>query len=234
METRRFQRSMSLIEMRPRHNRRSFAWMRSFKDTPQIHFIIPLSAVTSLLNVFSNNWPGLTAIQKQFSYAHVEDIPSKFCSDCTIGEARTQLSKCFPRGDNSCKDCVRTTTTLAKHITNIIEGGFDIKSIILDVNFFKGCNSRRHNLSRTFMHAKFLLSVRRSVFPEQLLWTHRSHDMDKLELAPTPQVYAPKGYFGLLTEILLCSALEIWIWFCWHLHVSQVIQMTSSRLKVCF
>ena len=154
METRRFQRSMSLIEMRPRHNRRSFAWMRSFKDTPQIHFIIPLSAVTSLLNVFSNNWPGLTAIQKQFSYAHVEDIPSKFCSDCTIGEERTQLSKCFPRGDNSCKDCVRTTTTLARHITNIIEGGFDIKSFILDVNFLKGCNSRRYKLSRTFTARK--------------------------------------------------------------------------------
>ena len=43
----RFQCSMSLIELRPKRNRRSFIGMRSFKDTPQIHPIIPLSAVTN-------------------------------------------------------------------------------------------------------------------------------------------------------------------------------------------
>ena len=43
----RFQRSMSLIELGPKRNRRSVVGMRFFKDTPQIHLIIPLSAVTN-------------------------------------------------------------------------------------------------------------------------------------------------------------------------------------------
>ena len=42
-----FQRSMSLIVLRPRCNRRSVVWIWSFKDTPQIHLIIPLSPLTN-------------------------------------------------------------------------------------------------------------------------------------------------------------------------------------------
>ena len=34
-------------------------------------------------------------------------------------------------------------------------------------------------------HTKILLSVRHSVLPENLLWTHRSHEVHKVELAPT-------------------------------------------------
>ena len=50
-------------------------------------------------------------------------------------------------------------------------------------------------------HTNFLLSVRHSVLPENLLWTHRSHEVHKVELAPTPKVHTPQGYFGLLTEM---------------------------------
>ena len=32
--------------------------------------------------------------------------------------------------------------------------------------------------------------------------------MHKMKLATTPKVHVPQGYFGFLTEILVCSALE--------------------------
>ena len=45
----RLQRRMSLIELRARCSRKSVVGMRSFKDTPQIRLIIPMSAVTNRL-----------------------------------------------------------------------------------------------------------------------------------------------------------------------------------------
>ena len=51
---------------------------------------------------------------------------------------------------------------------------------IPDVNFRKGCNN--------------LLLVRWSFIPEHFLWTHRLHEVHKMELAPTQKVHAPQGY----------------------------------------
>ena len=36
------------------------------------------------------------------------------------------------------RGCVRTTTTLINHITNIFEGGFSMKTVIPDAKFLKG------------------------------------------------------------------------------------------------
>ena len=55
-------------------------------------------------------------------------------------------------------------------------------------------------------HTKFLLLVRWSVIPEHFLWTHRSHEVPKMELTPTPKVHTPQGYFGFLAENLVCFA----------------------------
>ena len=57
--------------------------------------------------------------------------------------------------------------------------------------------------------AKFLLSLRWSVFPEHLLWTYRSYKVHEMEFAPTLKEHTTQGYFGLITEILSCSAFEI-------------------------
>ena len=35
-------------------------------------------------------------------------------------------------------------------MTNIFEVGFDLKFVIPDVNFLKGCNSSRYDLTGTF------------------------------------------------------------------------------------
>ena len=43
----RFQPRISLIELRPRGNSRFAVGRRSFKDTSEIHFIMPLAAVTN-------------------------------------------------------------------------------------------------------------------------------------------------------------------------------------------
>ena len=62
--------------------------------------------------------------------------------------------------------------------------------------------------SEYLRHLQFLVSVRWPVIPEYLLWTHRSHKVLKMELAPTPKVHTPQVYFGFFAAILVCSALE--------------------------
>ena len=103
-----------------------------------------------------------------------------------------------------CRGCVRKTTTLINRISKIFEGGFNMKTVIPDVNFLEGSNSSKYNLT-----GKFLLSVRWSVIPELLL-----HEVHKMEFAPTQKVHTPQGYSGFLAEILVCSALEtrILVW----------------------
>ena len=48
---------------------------------------------------------------------------------------------------------------MANRVTKIFEGGFDMKFVIPDVNFLKGCNSSRYDLSGTFRaHKVFVVS----------------------------------------------------------------------------
>ena len=110
-----FQRGMPLIELRPRCNRRSAVGMQSFKGTPQIHLIIPLSAVTS----------SITTGQVWLPY----------------------------------------------------------KSTFL-----------------VYMLKTFPLSFRLV-----RIEVESAEERHKMELAPTPMVHTPQGYFGLLNEILLQS-----------------------------
>ena len=72
--------------------------------------------------------------------------------------------------------------------------------------------------SEYLRHLQFLVSVRWPVIPEYLLWTHRSHKVLKMELAPTPKVHTPQVYFGFFAAILVCWHWRREFWFCWHLH----------------
>ena len=149
----RFHPSMSLIELRRRRNRRSVVGMRSFNDTPQIHLIIPLSVVT-------NRWTSsVTTGQVSLPYK------STFI---------THILKTFP--DNTCRDYVRTTTTLANQIIKIFEGGFLMKTVIPNVNFLKGCNNSSYDLIGTFTAHKIsvvskAISYSWTLIITQIIWS---------------------------------------------------------------
>ena len=151
----------ALIELRPRCNRRSVVGIQSFKNTPQIHLIKPLSAVTNCW-IFSVKLARSHYHTKYFCYTHVEDIPSKFCLDCMVGENREQVWECFPQGDNMCGDCIDC-------ITKIFEGGFNMKTVIPNVNFLKGCNSRKYNLTGTFTLHKVISYFWTLIMDQQIL-----------------------------------------------------------------
>ena len=83
-------------------------------------------------------------------------------------------------------------------------------------------------------HTRFLLLVRWSVFPEDLLWTHRSQEVHKWTQHQHLRYIHNKGVFDYLLKFCYVLYLRPGVWFCWFLHVSHVIKVKSSRLQVCF
>ena len=129
-----FQHSMSLIELRPRRNRRSVVWIWSFKDTPQIHLIIPLSPVT-------NHWiSSVTTGQvllpcKSILLTHMlKMFPLSLVQIAWLGRIGNNSWNAFHE-ETVRRDCIGTITTLANCITKIFEGKFNMETVTLNVNF---------------------------------------------------------------------------------------------------
>ena len=149
----RFQRSMSLIELGPRRNRRSVVGMRFFKDTPQIHLIIPLSAVTNSRTSSVTNGQVSLPYKSTFLTHMLKTFPLSFIRIAQLVKIDNN-TQCFPGGGNKFRDHVRTTTALTNRITKIFEGGLNMLTSLKDA-IAAGTISPEH-LRRT----KFVLSVR--------------------------------------------------------------------------
>ena len=68
-----------------------------------------------------------------------------------------------------------------------------MKTIIPDVNLFKVCIAAGTISPKYLQKTSFLLSVRWSVIPEYLLWNLRSHEVQKMELAPSTKATYTTG-----------------------------------------
>ena len=135
---------MSLTELRPRHNRRSLVGMRSFKDTPQIHLIIPMSVVINRWTSSVTTGQVLIPYTSTFLINMLKPFPLSFVWVAQLERIGNNSWNAFHEETIHVEGCVRTATT------KIFEGGFNMKTAIPDVNFLKGCNSSRYNLTGIF------------------------------------------------------------------------------------
>ena len=194
-----FQPSISFIELRPRHNRRSAIGMWFFKDTPQIHLIIPLSAVTNHLT--SSVTTGQVSLPYKNTFlTHMLTFPLSFVRIAWFVTIRNNS------WNASHEETIRVETASEQlphwpvvsprylMVDSTWKLSFPMLTSLKDA-IAAGTISPKH-----LRHTKFLLLVRWSFIPEHFLWTHRLHEVYKMELAPTQKLHVPQGYNDIKSE----------------------------------
>ena len=162
----RFQRSMSLIELRPRCNRRYVPRMQSFKDTPEIHLIIPLSAVTN--HWISSVTTGHVSLpyKSTFLTHMLKEFPLNFVQIARL----VRIGNNFRNASN--KEKIRVETALGqpphwvtvspkyKKVDSTLKLSFPMLTSLKDDMAADSISPEQ------LRQTKFLLSVRWSVIPE--------------------------------------------------------------------